>query len=202
MRTLFGAVTSVAVGSFVFVFSFYTFLVDGRRGYLWALEHSPLRRDHFARFAAAFEETGRGLLISFGFTSLVQGSLSTLGYLIIGVPQALMLGLLTSIASFIPVVGTGLVWVPVTLVMLASQRPAAAVAVIVLGVVVALLDNFVRPALSRYGRLDLPTFVIFVAMLGGVAAFGGGGLLLGPLIARSAVEGLRIWRAAEGRTQG
>lgn len=200
VRSLFGAVTAVALGLFVFVFSFYTFLVDGRRGYRWALEHSPLDPAHLARFAAAFEETGRGMLISFGLTSLVQGTLSTIGYLIIGVPQALMLGLLTSIGSFIPLIGTALVWVPVMLVMFASQRPAAAVAVIVLGLVVSFLDNFVRPALSRYGRLDLPTFVIFTAMLGGVAAFGGGGLLLGPLLARLTIEGLRIWRTAESRT--
>jgi predicted PurR-regulated permease PerM len=199
-RTLFGAVTAVAVGAFVFVFGFYTFLVDGRRGYRWALEHSPLDPRAFARFAAAFEETGRGLLISFGLTALIQGGLATVGYLIIGVPQALVLGLVTAVGSFLPVVGTGLGWVPATFIMWASDRPGAAVAVVVLGLVVSVLDNFVRPALSRYGHLQMHTLLIFTAMLGGVAAFGGGGLLLGPLLVRMTLEGLRMWRDAEGRT--
>lgn len=200
VRTLFGAVTAVAVGSFVFVFGFYTFLVDGRRGYRWVLDHSPLDQGTFARFAAAFEETGRGLLISFGLTALIQGGVATIGYVIIGVPQALVFGLLTAIGSFLPVIGTALAWVPLAFIMLASGRPGAAVAVVVLGLVVSVIDNFVRPALSRFGQLEMPTLVIFTAMLGGVAAFGGGGLLLGPLLVRMAIEGLRIWREAEGMT--
>lgn len=194
VRTLFGAVTTFAVGLFVFVFGFYTFLVDGQRGYQWLLAHCPLEPAHLTRMAAAFEETGRGMLISLGLTSLAQGTLTTVGYLIIGVPQALVLGLLVSIGSFIPIVGTALVWVPVTIALLVTHQAGAAVATAVLGLVVSLLDNFIRPALSRYGQLALPTFVVFVAMLGGVAAFGPGGLLLGPLSVRLTIEGLRIWR--------
>jgi predicted PurR-regulated permease PerM len=148
--------------------------------------------------AAAFEETGRGLFLSLGGTALFQGSLATIGYLIIGVPQALMLGMLTAVGSFIPLIGTALVWVPVTAGMLLMHRSGQAIAVLVLGLVVSSLDNFVRPWLSRYGHLQMPTFVIFVAMLGGIAAFGGAGPLLGPLIVRLTVEALHIWRQEHG----
>ena len=56
----------------------------------------------------------------------------------------------------------------------------------------SVVDNIVRPMLSRYGKLDLSAFIVLVAMLGGVAAFGGFGLLLGPLLVRLALEGWRI----------
>jgi predicted PurR-regulated permease PerM len=193
-RTLSGALAALAVALFVFVFAFYTFLVDGARVREWVLEHSPLAREHTERFATAFEETGRGLVISMGGTSLFQGLLATIGYVIIGAPQALMLGMLTSLGSFIPVVGTALVWVPLTLALLALGRSGQAIAVVVIGLVVSSLDNFVRPWLSRYGQLQLPTFVIFISMLGGLAAFGPAGPLLGPLLVRLAVEALAIWR--------
>lgn len=192
-RTLFGAVTAVAVGLFVFIFGFYTFLVDGKHGYRWLVAHCPLDPTHVARLAAAFEETGRGMLISLGLTALVQGALATIGYLLIGVPQALVLGLLTSFGSFIPIVGTGLVWAPVAVGLLMTHQPGAAIAATALGLAVSFLDNFLRPALSRYGHLTLPTFVVFAAMFGGAIAFGPGGLLLGPLLTRLAIEGLRIW---------
>jgi predicted PurR-regulated permease PerM len=194
VRDLFGAAAAVAVGLFVFVFAFYTFLVEGARAYRWLLDTSPLSTEHSARMAAAFEETGRGLFLSMGGTSLFQGGAATIGYLFIGVPQALLLGMLTAVGSFIPIVGTALVWVPVTVGMMLLDRSGQALAVAVLGLVVSSLDNFVRPWLSRYGRLQLPTFVIFLAMLGGLAAFGAAGILYGPLVIRLTVEALHIWR--------
>ena len=194
VRSLFGAFAAVGVGLFVFVFAFYTFLVDGPRVYQWLLDYAPLARGHSVRMAAAFEETGRGLFLSLGGTALIQGGLAAIGYLIIGVPQALILGMLTMLGSFIPIVGTGLVWAPVALGMMMLNRGGQAIAVLIVGLVVSMLDNFVRPWLSRYGQLQLPTFAIFVAMLGGLAAFGGVGPLLGPLIMRLAVEALDIWK--------
>jgi len=193
-RTLSGALAAVGIALFVFVFAFYTFLVDGRRTYEWLLDRAPLSPNHCERLAAAFEETGRGLVISMGGTSLFQGGLATIGYLIIGAPQPFMLGMLTAIGSFIPVVGTALVWIPLSLALLAMGRDGQAIAVVVIGLVVSSLDNFVRPWLSRYGHLQLPTFVIFIAMMGGIAAFGGAGLLLGPLFVRLASEALEMWR--------
>jgi predicted PurR-regulated permease PerM len=194
VRSLFGAVAGIALGLFVFVFAFYTFLVDGPRVHDWLLDHSPLSRGHSARMAAAFAETGRGLFVSLGGTALIQGVLATIGYIIIGVPQALILGMLTMIGSFIPVVGTGLVWVPVTVGLVITDREGQAIATVVVGLVVSSLDNFVRPWLSRYGQLQLPTFAVFIAMLGGLGAFGAAGVLMGPLLIRLAVEALAIWK--------
>ena len=52
----------------------------------------------------------------------------------------------------------------------------------------------VRPMLSRYGKLRMPTFLLLISMLGGLALFGAWGVLLGPLLVRLAVEGLEILR--------
>lgn len=191
---VFGAATAAIIGVFVFLFAFYTFLVEGRRAHEWILDHSPLRRPHTERLCAAFTETGRGLLVGVGLTALLQGFIATVGYVVIGVPQALVLGLLTGIAALIPSVGTGLVWVPVAVGLFIADRTSAGVALVVLGAIVSIVDNFLRPALSRYAKLDLPTFLVFAAMLGGIAAFGAWGLLAGPLLVRLSVEALRIHR--------
>jgi predicted PurR-regulated permease PerM len=189
-----GATTTAVIGLVVFVYGFYVFLVRGRELYEWLSDHCPLERRHFARLAGAFMQTGRGLIIGFGLTSLVQGTVAAIGYLVIGLPSALVLGLLTAIASLIPAIGTGLVWVPLAAGLGFSGSWGQAVAVLALGAVVSLGDNFLRPALARYGKLDLPMFLLFVAMLGGFAAFGAWGLVLGPLLIRLAVEGLAMMR--------
>lgn len=192
--TLFGAATTAVVGLFVLVYGFYTFLVEGRRIAQWIVEHSPLERWQTTRLMSAFSETGRGLLIGVGLTALFQGGVATLGYVVIGVPQALVLGLLTTFAALIPSVGTGLVWAPLAVGLVLADRPGQAAAIVALGCVISVADNFVRPFLSRYARLDLPMFLLFVAMLGGIAMFGAWGLLLGPLFVRLAVEALRLGR--------
>jgi predicted PurR-regulated permease PerM len=66
------------------------------------------------------------------------------------------------------------------------------VILLAVGAVVSVVDNFIRPLLSRYGELELPTFLLLIAMLGGVAAFGAFGLLLGPLMVRLSLEGWEI----------
>jgi predicted PurR-regulated permease PerM len=192
--TIFGAATTALIALFVFIYGFYTFLVDSRRANRWIVDHSPLERWQTLRLANAYAETGRGLLIGVGLTALFQGAVATLGYVIIGVPQALVLGLVTTFAALIPSVGTGLVWAPLALGLAVTGHLGQAGALVGLGAVISVADNFIRPWLSRYGRLDLNMFLLFVAMLGGIGMFGTWGLLLGPLFVRLSVEALRLGR--------
>jgi predicted PurR-regulated permease PerM len=191
---LFGAATSAAIAIFVFVYGFYAFLVHSRSTHRWLLDHSPLERWQTQRLMQAYNETGRGLLIGVGLTALFQGTVATVGYVIIGVPQALVLGLITTAAALIPSVGTGLVWAPLALGLVLAGQMGQAAAIVGLGCAISVADNFVRPALSRHAKLDLPMFLLFVAMLGGMAVFGTWGLLLGPLFVRLCVEALRLGR--------
>jgi predicted PurR-regulated permease PerM len=195
-KLLFGAATMAVVGLVVFVSAFYSFLLYGPRLHEWLIAHAPLRRDQFQRLSGTFVEVGRGLLIGVGLTALLQGAVATAGYLALGVPQPLVLGLVTVFASLIPSIGSGLVWLPVSAGLVLAGRPGAAAAMLVIGCVVSLVDNVMRPLLARYGHLHLHGLVIFITMLGGMVMFGPGGLLLGPLLARLAVEVLNMLREA------
>jgi predicted PurR-regulated permease PerM len=197
LRTLqvaLGALTAFAVGAVVYVFAVYACIVDGSRLARWLAERSLVPHAAWKRLSAAFVETGRGLFVGIGCTALLQAAVATLGYVVVGVPQPLLLGFVTFIASLIPTFGTALVWVPVTLTLVVADRTVGAVVLAAIGCTTSLVDNFVRPWLSRYGKLTLPTIVTFVAMLGGVFVFGGFGLILGPLFVRLAVEALELWR--------
>lgn len=194
MQITFDVLATATIGLVVYVVAFHSALLDGQRAYVWLLERSPIARADLERLATAFAETGRGLFVGIGLTALLQGTVATIGYIALGLPQALVLGLLTTLAALIPSVGTGLVWVPVSAVLFITDRTTAGVVLVAIGCFTSIIDNFARPWLSRYGHLQLPMVVVFMAMLGGIAAFGGFGLLLGPLFVRLAVEGLEIWR--------
>ena len=193
-----GATLTVVVGTVVFVAAFYVFLVSGPRFGQWLERNLPLSPAQFRGFSNAFYETGRGLMLGVGLTAFLQGVIAGIGYLIAGVPHALVLALLTATAALFPSVGTALVWLPAAAVLALSGRVSDAVIVFVIGCIAGGVDNFLRPALSRFGRLRVPTFVLFCAMVGGLVAFGAAGLILGPLCVRLAMEGLRQWRRRDG----
>lgn len=195
-KTVFGAATLMALDGVVFVAAFYTFLFDGPRLQEWLIIHSPLERGQFHRLSSAFSEVGRGLLIGVGLTAALQGAVATVGYVVCGVPQPFVLGLVTIFTSLIPSVGSGLVWVPVTAGLLVSGRPGAAAGMLAFGCFVSVIDNLVRPLLAQYGQLHMHGLLLFISMLGGIAVFGAGGLLLGPLLVRLAIEGLEALREA------
>jgi predicted PurR-regulated permease PerM len=202
------ASATAVLAALVFVAALYTFAVDGVRAYDWLEAHAPIPRQSLARLAGAFCETGRGLIIAGGGTALVQGALATAAYVAIGLPRALVLGPLTALSALVPVVGTGLVWVPLAVELGATGQYWRAGAVGAVGAgVLSLVDNFVRPMFARHGHLELPTFVIFISMLGGVATFGATGALLGPLVVRLCVEALEMVteqrrKVAAGLTSG
>ncbi|MDF2696490.1 MAG: hypothetical protein K0S65_4873 [Labilithrix sp.] len=190
-----GVATEAFVGVFVFLYAVYAFLVDGPAYYDWFEKHAPIPPAHTQRLAAAFNETGRGLLVGVGLTGLSQGIAATMTYVALGVPRALVLGMLTCLASVIPSVGTALVWVPVAAGLAFSGKTGSALILAGVGVVViGSIDNLLRPVFARFGKLDLSSFVLLVSIFGGRVVFGTWGFILGPLLVRMAKEGLVLAR--------
>jgi predicted PurR-regulated permease PerM len=189
-----GGLTAVALGLVMYVFSVYECVAHGPRFGRWLRERSFVPKHAFDRLGKAFFETGRGLIVGIGGTALLQGTVATIGYAIVGVPQPLLLGFVTLVASLIPSSGTALIWVPLTVILFATGNTTGGIVLALFGCVAAVIDNLFAPWLSRYGKFQLPTYVTLVAMIGGIVVFGGFGLILGPLFVRLAVEALDLWR--------
>lgn len=167
----------------------------GRDLYRWLRDRSPLREDHFDRIGAAFTETGRGLLTSVGLTCAIQGILSTILFLAVGVPRPFVLGFLCALFAILPLVGTPLIWIPVGVGLILGGSTGRGIVVLVAGGgVISVIELFIGPSLARLGRLKLPSELVLVSMFGGALGLGPEGLVLGPLAFRLAQEGLTLWR--------
>lgn len=183
----------VLAATVVFFSGVYSLSVHGPGVRMWLERSLPIPARAFERFATAFAETGRGLVVGVGLTALVQGLLATVAYAALGVPRAPVLGFLTSVAALVPGVGTGIVWAPLAVALAVSGEPVRGVVLALVGFfVISLVDNVLRPVLARYGRLQLGTFVLFLSILGGLLTLGAAGLVLGPLAVRMAVEAAAI----------
>ena len=186
-----GTTTRVVIAIVVIIAGTYTALIDGARGYRWLEQHAPIPPAMLGRLRDAFYETGRGLFIGLGGAGLLQAIVATIAYAALGVPRALALGLLTFCFSIIPAIGTALVWGPVAAGLALTGRPVAAVVLAIVGfAVIGTVDNLVRPVLARWGRLQLPTYVVLVAMFAGVEVLGPWGLFVAPLAVRLAKAAL------------
>lgn len=95
---------------------------------------------------------------------------------------ALFLSVLLMFASFIPLMGAALVWLPVGVAICASGAFVKGIIILVLSAVcISFLDNFLRPLFLK-DRNQVHPLVIFFSILGGISFFGMNGLILGPLI--------------------
>lgn len=153
----------------VFFVSFFEFIAYGREMWLWVEEHAPVSRSVSKRLAGAFLETGRGLIVGAGLTALAQAVVATVGYAVLGVPRAIVLGAVTFICAFVPAVGTAVVWAPVAIGLAMQGQTTKAIILVVIGLFgVGTIDNILRPLFQRWGgKLNLPAFLLLLAAFGG-----------------------------------
>ncbi|MBF5041662.1 AI-2E family transporter [Aggregicoccus sp. 17bor-14] len=188
-----------ALGTVLFFFflglSAFGLLARGEELYRWARAHQPLRGEHFDRLAAAFQETGRGLLAYVALTCLTQGVLCSVTFLALGVPRPGTLGFICAVFAVLPVVGSPLVWIPVALgLFLVGATTRALILLAVGGGVIAVVENLIGPLFARLGRLRLDSGLLILGMFGGALGLGPAGLFLGPLVLRLGKEALECWR--------
>ena len=115
-------------------------------------------------------------------TCLVQGILAGIGYWLFGLPSALLFGALTAVAALIPFVGTALIWVPaVGYLLLEGEVSRGLFLFLWCFALVVPADNLIRPFFIS-GRSQLSLLVVALGLLGGLAAFGFVGIVIGPLV--------------------
>ncbi len=147
-------------------------------------------------YLAVAATTTRAVAYGLVVTALAQGLVAGLGYWMIGVDGAVLLGALTGVLSVVPVLGTSLVWGSVALYLIAAGHAWRGIALLAWGLLaVHPTDNVIRPLLiSNIAKIPfLPTFF---GVIGGIAAFGLIGAIIGPVVLAIA---LALWRDWTGR---
>jgi predicted PurR-regulated permease PerM len=175
-------VGAFVISFFFFIFCLFFFYLDGPylAHLLWNL--IPIRRDYTIVIAHKFKDIARNLILGYIMVALVQAALAYIIFSLFSVKGALVFASLTFICVFIPMVGGSLVWFPLGIARIVSgDLIGGIIFLIVSGVVISLLDNILRPIFLQ-NRIQLHPLVIFFAILGGLAAFGFNGLILGPMI--------------------
>jgi predicted PurR-regulated permease PerM len=113
--------------------------------------------------------------------ALAQGAAGGLAFALLGLGAPIFWGVIMAFFALLPL-GSGVVWVPVAVWLLMTGQVGRGIALMVIGAgVIGLIDNVLRPILLS-GRTEMNGLLVFISLLGGLAAFGLLGLVLGPII--------------------
>lgn len=133
-----------------------------------------------------------GVMIGIVGTAAAQALVALIGFLIAGVPAALLLAAATFFLSMVPV-GPPLIWGGAAWWLYSQGETGWAIFMVVWGVaVISSVDNFLKPLLiSRHA--SLPILIVALGVFGGVLAFGFVGIFLGPVVLALALTLLETW---------
>ncbi len=167
---------------FVMLYAMFFFFKDGHKILERIFYYLPLSDEDetsmLARFTSITRATVKGTLV----IGVIQGTLAGVAFWVAGIDGAALWGTIMTILSIIPGIGAPLVWVPVVIVLFVNGQYVTATLLLVwCGVVVATIDNFLRPVFV--GRdAQMPDLLILIGTLGGLFLFGPMGFIVGPII--------------------
>jgi predicted PurR-regulated permease PerM len=181
VATVFTSTLQTIFSFFLAVLALFYFLKDGDRWRRYLIELSPLSDVHDERILVMLARAVNGVMKGYILIALVQGLLMGLGLWIFGVPNAVLWGVLSGIASMIPSIGTALVSIPAVAYLLLTGDSVHAIGLGVWALaLVGGIDNFLNPLIVGK-NIELPPLLILFAVLGGIALMGAAGIVIGPL---------------------
>lgn len=176
-----GDATNFLMDFFLMLFVLF-FLLRDHDKIISAIRHIlPLSRSQEDKLLSEIEQVSKSAVMGSFLTAIAQGFAGGIGMWIAGFP-GLFWGTMMGFASFIPVVGTALIWIPAAIYLFLTGDTTWAIFLTVWCVaIVGSIDNLLRPFLMQ-GSAGMNTLMIFFSLLGGIQLFGLIGLIYGPII--------------------
>ena len=190
----------LTVQFFLMIYLVFFFVRDGALLVDWLVRVIPIGDVRERRLFAKFAEVSRATLKGTVVVGIVQGALGGATFAALGIRGAVLWGVVMTVLSILPVVGASLVWVPAAVWHFATGQIVPGVVLVVVGVfVIGLVDNLLRPILV--GRdTKMPDYLILLATLGGLTAFGVSGFVIGPILAALCLAGWNMFAEEFGET--
>ena len=178
------------------VFALYYFYLDGKSIIKRLKDLSPLENRLDDILLKQFSSLSITLVGSVFSIAILQGVIFSIAVMIVGLP-ALYFGIAMALASFIPVLGGLIIWLPLSVYFYAQGQTTDALVIVLFGAVFigTIIDNFARPLIiqkftktsDQSSALNY-TLITVLSTLAGIIQFGILGLFIGPIIAAMAIS--------------
>src|ERR1041384_8022280 len=179
---LVGNIVSSIIKAFFVIFTMYYLFRDSDKILARLPDAFPLRREQSEAIILRIQQVVSASVYGVVSIAVIQGILGGLMFWILGIPSPLLWAVLMAFVCMIPVAGSFLVWLPLSIyLMIGGYWTRAIVLVVWGGLVISTIDNFLRPKLVG-GQTRLHELLVFFSVLGGLSVLGLLGIVLGPVV--------------------
>lgn len=192
-----GNVASAALNFIFMFFSIFFLLEDGPKFLDKLGSYMPFEKMEKERLIKQVKDIVISTIYGGVTVAIFQGSIGGIAFSILGISSPVIWGLAMFITSFVPMLGTFIIWGPAAVYLLLNGFYIKAVILVLIGIfVISMVDNILRPIIIK-GKMKMPILAIFFSILGGLKLFGFIGFIMGPLVLAIFVSVVEIWRYTE-----
>jgi predicted PurR-regulated permease PerM len=186
----------------IMLLSLFFFLRDNRQAIGAVRGVVPLSNREANKVFRSVSDTIYATVFGTVAVAMIQGFMGSVIFFLMGIPGALLWGVVMGLLAIIPYLGAFVIWGPVAAFLALQGEWLKAIVLTVYGMTaIGLIDNLLYPYLVGR-RMRLHTLVAFFAILGGVSAFGMSGIVLGPVVVAISLALVDIWRQRTAAGQG
>lgn len=179
---LMNGISSFIINIFVLMFILYFMLTSREKMERYIHEMLPFNDKDKKEILHEINMIVTSNALGIPLLGFIQGGIALFGYYIFNVPNPLLFGFLTGITTIIPIVGTSLVWFPLSIYLALTGDWVNAIGLFLYGIlVVAQVDNPIRLLLQKKMANIHPLITIFGVVIG-LSLFGFMGIIFGPLL--------------------
>lgn len=191
-------VAGVITGFMDFIFmaiSIFFLLKDGPGFAKKMLNLMPFSSSQKTVLVAKLEDIVIATMFGGIVVAIAQGFAGGLAFALLGISSPVLWGFTMAVASFLPLIGPFVIWLPAAVFLFLQGFVGKGVALILIGVFgISLIDNFLRPAIVGT-RTHMHYLPLFFTVLGGIKLFGLIGIILGPLVFALFLSVIEVFRS-------
>lgn len=182
LQVVVNQMSSFVINAVVLIFILYFMLVGGQKMEEYVYELLPFNKTNKRVVLRATKRMVLSNAIGIPLLAVIQGGVATIGYVIFGAPEPILLGFLTCFATIIPLIGTAIVWLPSVVYLLLTGDIFNAVGLGLYAlIVITNVDNVIRLILQKRMANTNPIITVFGVVIG-LSIFGFWGVIFGPLL--------------------
>ena len=197
---IFQSIATIILNLFLSLMALFYWFKDSVKFREQLLGIIPLSKEDSGNILDRLSLSVHSLITGTLLVALIQGTSAAIGFLIFGVPNALLWASITVVCALVPTLGTAIIFIPIVGYLALTGHTVSAVGITLWGLTaVGLVDNILGPRLMSRGSNMHPFFTL-LAVLGGVQLFGAIGIFAGPLLVSLFFAICQTYTSHQGKT--